>query len=88
MEFGVAVGGVVVENGDGVAGQFLEAAYLEATGEGDEVVEHAEALAYLEDNDIVISRDNPMDRYLEVQRDGGKTYFVPKDVDPGREVAG
>ncbi len=37
MEFDVAVGGVVVEHGDGAAGQFLEAAYLQTAGEGDEV---------------------------------------------------
>ena len=37
MEFDVAVGGVVVEHGDGAAGQFLEAAYLQAAGEGDKV---------------------------------------------------
>ena len=49
---------------------------------------HAEALKYLEQNDIILSRDNPMDRYLEVEREDGKTYFVPKDVDPGGEVAG
>ncbi len=48
---------------------------------------HAEALAYLEENDIVITGDDPMDRYLEVEREGGKTYFVVKRDDPGGEVA-
>ena len=47
---------------------------------------HAEALDYLERNDIVISGDNPMDRYLEVEREKGKTYFVIKK-DSGGEVA-
>ena len=56
---------------------------------------HAEALAYLEENDIVISKDNPMDRYLEIERESGKTYFMRKNADesskpataPGGEVA-
>ena len=47
---------------------------------------HAEALAYLEQNDIILSRENPMDRYLEVERHSGKTYFVLKRADPGGEV--
>ncbi len=42
---------------------------------------HAEALAYLEQNDIILSRENPMDRYLEVERHSGKTYFVLKRAD-------
>ncbi len=46
-------------------------------------MEHAEALAYLEENDIVITGENPMDRYLEVERENGKTYFVVKRADPG-----
>ncbi len=48
---------------------------------------HAEALAYLERNDIVISGDNPMERYLEVEREGGKTYFVIKKDSGGEEAA-
>ncbi len=42
---------------------------------------HVEALAYLEENDIVITGDNPMDRYLEVERESGTTYFVVKRAD-------
>ena len=37
VEFDVAVGGVVVEDGDGAVWKFLEAAYLEAAGESNEV---------------------------------------------------
>lgn len=47
---------------------------------------HAEALTWLERNDIVISAENPMDRHLSIEREGGKTYFVPKAASGGVDL--